>query len=307
MLYRISVPAHCLQFAIRCNTILVLIWHIWLVPVAKTQGEIGILTGISNYQGDLASHNTTNGLNVLIGPVIGVTAGYTFSDYFQWRSNLLYTRISGDDALNPSENTRSRNLHFFSPVIQWTMGMEWNMLGFSTDGQKRFTPYLTTGGSLFYFNPKTEYMGEKIALQPLGTEGQFLDDYPDQKPYSRFQPALIFGGGLKLLTSDQLIIAAEAMMTYTFTDYLDDASTIYISYPELIEKASPLTAALANRQGEFFGTEPVIVPTGSFRANSKSKDYFGTITLKACLPVRIESNTFKVRRHQNRKVNCPRF
>jgi len=83
------------------------------------------------------------------------------------------------------------------------------------------------------------------------------------------------------------------MFSYTFTDYLDDVSTIYISYPELLEKAGPLTAALANRIGEYYGRGPEVLPTGTARANADSKDYFGTITLRASMPVKITTNSLK--------------
>lgn len=274
---------------------------------ATGQGEIGILTGISNYQGDLSSYSTENGFKALIGPVIGLHAGYELSKRFQVRTNLLYTRISGDDALSDNPNSKQRNLHFFAPVIQLAVGLDWNIFGFSIQKPKALTPFASAGASLFYFNPRAKYQGDKVSLQPLGTEGQYLADYPDQKPYSRFQPCLQFGGGLKYLASENLILSLEGMLSYTFTDYLDDASTIYITYPELLEKAGPLTAALANRQGEYLGTGPVVVPTGASRANSSSRDLFGVITLTASIPVTLWSDEFKIRRHNNKTIPNPKF
>ena len=278
-----------------------------LYSPALAQGEIGIVAGISNYQGDLPSYNFNDGLRVLIGPVIGAHGAYELNNRFQVRTDLLYIRLSGDDALGDKPDVIARNLDFFAPVIQLTVGMDWNIFGFSTSTPGKICPYGSAGGSIFYFNPRTRYEGEKVSLKPLGTEGQYLADYPDQKPYSRFQTSLQFGGGLKWMPSDQIIIALEGMLSYTFTDYLDDASTIYITYPELLEKAGPLTAALANRQGEYLGTEPVIVPTGAARANANSRDYFGTITVRACVPVTLWGNTFKVRRHNNRTIPNPKF
>jgi hypothetical protein len=97
------------------------------------------------------------------------------------------------------------------------------------------------------------------------------------------------------------------MLSYTFTDYLDDVSTIYIAYPELLEKAGSLTAALANRQGEYNGTEPVVVQTGSQRGNPTSKDYFGTITFRASVPVEWTSGGVRIRQHHKKRINCPKF
>ncbi len=283
---------------------------ILLLPGCLTlsaQGEFGIMAGISNYQGDLSSFSTSGGFKALIGPVFGVHVGLEKSDAFQWRADLLYTRLSGDDALNEHENTRSRNLSFFSPVLQLTAGVDWNMLGFSQKNTTDFTIYASLGAGAFYFDPRAEYQGHPVRLHPLGTEGEYLEDYPDQKPYSLFQPSLQFGGGLKFLTSNKLIIALELMMTYTFTDYLDDVSTIYITYPELLAKAGEQTAALANRQGEFLGTDPVVLPTGSLRGNADSKDFFGVITIRVVKPFEINNSKFKRNRHNHHRINCPTF
>lgn len=271
------------------------------------QGELGLIAGFSNYQGDLPSYNIEDGIKVKLGPVFGVHGGHELNKTFQVRADLLYTRLSGDDALADNMATKSRNLDFFAPLIQLAVGLDYNLLGFSPKAGKIFTPFASVGASFFYFNPRTKYDGEKVSLQPLGTEGQFLDDYPDQKPYSRFQPSLQFGGGLKYLVSENLILALEGMLSYTFTDYLDDASTIYITYPELLEKAGPLTAALANREGEYLGTGPSILPTGSARANPDSRDLFGVITLRVSMPVVIFSDEFKIRRHNNRTIPNPKF
>jgi hypothetical protein len=271
------------------------------------QAEVGVFAGISNYQGDLSSYNTENGFRALIGPVFGIHAGYELSNRFQLRADLLYTRLSGDDAMSDKENTRSRNLDFFSHIIQFAAGADWNILGFTTRNGKAFTPYVTAGASLFHMNPKTIYQGEKIALHPLGTEGQYLDDYPEQKPYKLVQPSLQFGGGLKLMTNSRLIIALEGMLSYTFTDYIDDVSSIYINYGELLEKAGPLTAALANRQGEYLNSEPANLPTGTRRANPETRDLFGVITARIGIPLEIGSSAHKVRRGKTKSIDCPKF
>ncbi len=273
----------------------------------QSQGDFGIIAGISNYQGDLTSYSTESGFKAKIGPVFGIHGGYELSSRFQLRADLFYARLAGDDQLNDKEDTKSRNLNFFSPIIQFAGGCDWNIFGFSQKDGKTFTPYGSVGAGFFYMNPMTTYEGKKVALHPLGTEGQYLSDYPDQKPYSLFQPSLKFGGGLKMLTVSQVIIALEATMSYAFTDYIDDVSTIYITYPELFEKAGPLTAALANRKGEYFNSEPVIVPTGSLRANPKLNDYFGTITIRVSIPFDTRSPKFKVRHQNLKRINCPKF
>lgn len=272
----------------------------------NAQGEIGLIVGISNYQGDLPSYSTENGFKALIGPVLGVHGGYELSDRFDLRADLMYARLAGDDELSDQELTRQRNLNFFSPVIQLNAGVDWNIFGFTTQNGNDFSPFITAGFGLFHMNPKTKYNGETVALQPLGTEGQGLSAYPDQKKYSLIQPNLQFGGGLKLMTG-VIVLALEASMSYTFTDYIDDVSTIYISYPELFEQAGPLTAALANRQGEYLNSEPVIVPSGSLRGNADTKDFFGMITARVGIPLAVGDGGFKVRRGKSKTINCPKF
>lgn len=275
--------------------------------VALGQLEFGAFAGLSNYQGDLASVSTTDGLKLKLGPVLGLHGGYAFTPSFSGRAQLLYTRLSGDDALSENADTRQRNLDFFAPVGQLSAGVEWYPFRYDPGRLKRISPYLAGGGSVFYFNPRTRYEGRKVSLQPLGTEGQYLRDYPEQTPYHRLQPGLVVGGGLKMPISTTLVLSLEGILTYTFTDYLDDASTIYISYPELLEKAGPLTAALANRQGEYLGTEPVVTPTGSARANAATKDYFGMVTLRLSMPLDVDAGRQSVRYHNNRRMRCPRF
>lgn len=266
------------------------------------QVDLGIILGISNYQGELTSHSTENGFRALIDPVFGIHTGYQINHQFQLRGDLMYTKLSGDDALNPKESVRSRNLDFSSPILQLAVGVDWNVLGFDIREQKAFTPFVTAGAGLFYMNPMTVYEGKKVALHPLGTEGQYLDDYPDQKPYSLFQPSLQIGGGLKLLTG-KFILSVESVMSYTFTDYIDDVSTVYITHSELYEKAGPLTAALANRQGEYLNSEPVVVPTGTQRGNQNTNDIFGMITVRVGIPV----NSGDDARGGSKTIKCPKF
>lgn len=271
------------------------------------QLETGLFTGVSNYQGDISSVSTADGLRIKLGPVFGVQVDYALTPGFHARLQALYTRLSGDDALAAKLDSRRRNLDFFAPLGQISFGLEWYPFAWRPEQQHRLSPYLVACGAGFYFNPRTVFEGRKISLQPLGTEGQYLSAYPEQRPYRRFQPGLIVGGGFKMAVKKSMRLAIEGMLTYTFTDYLDDASTIYIDYYELLQEAGPLTAALANRQGEYLGTGPVITPTGTFRANPSTRDLFGMVTFRIAVPVDVAKDRPAVRYHHHRKMRCPRF
>ena len=81
-----------------------------------------------------------------------------------------------------------------------------------------FKAYFFGGLAAFYNNPKAQLDGQWIALQPLNTEN--LD-----KKYSRIQMALPVGFGFYYTFSRIHRFGLNAAWRFTFTDYIDDAST----------------------------------------------------------------------------------
>jgi hypothetical protein len=90
------------------------------------------------------------------------------------------------------------------------------------------------------FNPKANYNGDWIALQPLGTEGQGLAGRPDK--YKRVTVSFPIGVGAKYLIDRQWSISFELSLRYTLSDYIDDVSTSYY-IPSEIEAANGAIAA----------------------------------------------------------------
>ena len=73
----------------------------------------------------------------------------------------------------------------------------------------------------------------------------------------------------------------ELKFTKTWTDYLDDVSTSYVSQDVLIAENGILAWNLSNRTGEFLDTEPLNWDDGVQRGDPADKDWFivGGITL----------------------------
>lgn len=69
-----------------------------------------------------------------------------------------------------------------------------------------FSPYLFAGASVFYFNPK-----------PKGAE----------KNFASVSFAFPFGTGIRFKFSHRFLMGLEWGYRKTFTDYLDDVSTVY--------------------------------------------------------------------------------
>lgn len=236
--------------------------------------ELGILFGSSNYMGDL-SNNTTKiylGETNLAG---GAFLRYNFGERFVARLGFNYAGISGNDFNSNTTAINSRNLSFKSSILELGVFGEFNLTGFQPYGlYKVFSPYIFVGVTGTKFNPKANYEGAWVALQPLRTEGQGLSQYPDRQAYKTKTITIPFGFGVKYAITDKINLGFEIGARRAFSDYLDDVSGTYVSSPEIAATGNVLGAALSNRSGELDGAEPVIVPTGTARGDDSKADWY---------------------------------
>ncbi len=248
-----------------------------LLPIAASAQylEAGILLGASNYLGDVSNNSSSLYLKET-KPAIGALVRYNVSEMFTARLGLNYTWVAGSDAnVNNDDFVRQRNLSFKSNILEFSLIGEINIPGYQPYALSRpFSPYLFGGISVFRFNPKARYQGDWVKLQPLGTEGQGMTQYPDREEYALTSIAIPFGIGVKYALTDKINLGLEFGARRTFTDYLDDVSGTYVSYPELLAGNGALAAALGNRTGELIGGEPVIVETGTRRGDSTGNDWY---------------------------------
>ncbi len=225
--------------------------------------EVGLSLGLSFYQGDLDADNFVKNFRY-VRPGAGVFGRYNFSDYVSARVNFNFAQVTADDA----NEDRARNLNFKSRILEFGLTAEFNILGYQPYGlYKVFSPFVFVGIAGFSFNPKGELDGEWYELQPLGTEGQGLSQYPESEPYSKFAFAIPFGVGAKYALNDKINLGIMLGHRYTFTGYLDDVSTTYVSDAEMLEGKGELAAALANKSGS-------PVRTGDQRGNGSTNDWY---------------------------------
>jgi opacity protein-like surface antigen len=235
--------------------------------------EAGILLGASNYLGDLSNNSSSIYLKET-KPAVGALVRYNINHLFAARLGLNYTLLAGRDAnVRKDDFIRDRNLSFRTSILEFSLIGEFNILGYQPYALSRpFSPYLFAGISAVKFNPKTRYEGDWVKLQPLGTEGQGMPGRDDE--YALTTIAIPFGIGVKYAFTDKINLGLELGARRTFTDYLDDVSGTYVSYPELLAANGQLAAALGNRTGELNGGEPVIVETGTRRGDSTGNDWY---------------------------------
>lgn len=128
--------------------------------------------------------------------------------------------------------------------------------------------------SLFHFNPKAIYEGRLVALQPLGTEGQGSKLLNSNDKYSLTQISIPFGFELQFDLSDEPELGFEVIPRWTFTDYLNDVSVVYVPLADLSAQNGELAAALSNRKGKYLGIPAMDGVEGTMRGNPENADWY---------------------------------
>lgn len=232
--------------------------------------EYGISVGASQYFGDL---NDEYGLK-FIRPALGGFARLHLNPFIAAKASVNYTRVGYNDKFSSNPYNQKRNLNFQSDVFEATLQAEFNFFRFSTgEIGNRWTPYLTGGIGVFYYNPFTEYDGKKYYLRPLGTEGQNAGF--DDRKYNKFSICFPVGVGFKYWIRPGLNFGFEIADRLTTTDYLDDVSTTYVGsnyFPTDPQTPNP-AYILQDRSLEANAADPLGRP-GKQRGNSSTKDQY---------------------------------
>ncbi len=212
--------------------------------------------GASTYFGEL---NFDDELNFDFS-TIGIGLEYRIYKRYSARGQLIWYKIAGTDE---GTNNASRNLSFrannFDLSVIGILNILHRDIGTYYYHRKTVEPYLFVGLGVTFFNPKTEFEGNNVALRPLETEGS---------KYFILAPIVPFGFGVKFKLNYLMDISFEGGFRYAFTDYLDDVSTVHINNDSFTD---PIAKALADRRPEI--GKPV-KPAGTQRGNPDVKDFY---------------------------------
>lgn len=213
----------------------------------KAPNHIEFALGVTNFLGDLGGKDGigSNDFKDLeftefnFGAMIGYRRAILKNLYF--RTDFAYGRVSGNDNLTQEVFRRNRNLHFRSDIFEvdfmpeiWIRiggkkGHQFNLdrAGGRSGPWKVRASYLTVFGGLgyFHFNPKAEYMGRWVELNPLHTEGQTYPGGPEA--YRLWGWNVPVGINYMVKMSKKWGFGIEMTYRYTFTDYIDDVSGVY--------------------------------------------------------------------------------
>lgn len=213
----------------------------------------------------------------------GIYFGVMYKDFLGLRLEGTYGSVKGYDSLLPPNDQQERylrNLSFESKILEMSLVAEFHPIEVFWDHYPLVSPYVVAGIGYYHFNPQADLNGNKIDLQPLHTEGQGFDEYPDRKVYSLNQMNIPLGIGASYFITDRINVKLEFQYRLLFTDYLDDASTKYID-PVLFSKylsGNDLTNALILNDRSKPGAQTAHVD--GIRASSKYNDAYYSLSLK---------------------------
>jgi len=234
--------------------------------------EVGLFGGGSYYLGDLNPGKQF----FMIQPAAGLIYRYNPSRRFAWRIHAMAGRVQADDALSKNPYQKTRNLSFRSPIIEFGGLLEFNFFDYEIgNSETPATPFIFAGLAMFRYNPQALLDGQWIPLQPLGTEGQGSSFYPDRKNYSLLGVSLPFGVGIKCHLFRVIGLTLEWGLRKTFTDYIDDVSTVYADPDILLASNGVLSPVLADRSLVNAGK----VNTGRQRGNETNNDWYSFVGL----------------------------
>lgn len=253
--YRCYASVFCLLFLVFSNNI------------RAQYIEFAAFGGVASFNGDINTDNLIANTDAAFGAFLR----YTPHPHFACRLNFIKANLMANDRQSDRPDIKERNFNFISDLYEFSFLAECNILPLIPwDKQKVFSPYIGTGVSVFRFNPMTKYQGEWHALQALGTEGQGLSGFA--KPYALTQVAIPLSAGIKYILGQRFSIALELGYRFTFTDYIDDVSGVYLA-PSILQENGALAVALSNRTEEYTGI-PANEKIGSRRGNSNTNDAY---------------------------------
>ncbi|MFM9840754.1 MAG: DUF6089 family protein [Cyclobacteriaceae bacterium] len=222
--------------------------------------------GTSTYLGDLANRTVIPNVD----PNINIGLQYYFTNRISARAEVNWFTLAGDDKEATGGGRNVRNLSFQSSCFELSAVGMVNLFAHGDRYYRRpnYNVYGFAGIGLMYFNPKATYKGTSYALQSLQTEGV---------AYSLVTPTIPFGLGFRLKVTPQFNISLEAGFRKTFTDYLDDVSTVYQDVSAFTGPDAATAIALADRRAEI---DPSVIPkAGDKRGDPTNND--GYILLNA--------------------------
>lgn len=266
--------------------------------------DYGVSAGASNYLGEFGG-GEGEGRGFVSDMEFSFTR-WTVGGFYRYRispkialkGSLNYIRLSGDDKKSDNYGRRGRNLNFKNDMFEFLVNCEYylykvNDVGGSGRYRADFNLYLFAGVGAFYSNPKGESVaGDWVSLRGLNSEG---------KSYGAINLAIPLGIGFYYTLDRKYRIGMEIGWRTTFTDYIDDASTVYANdYDGITNKTDQALLDQINADngavpGDKEFVQMVHFDAGSKRGSSEQNDSYMTATVNFSWAIRGRSKFYKAK------------
>lgn len=232
---------------------------------------------------------------------VGGFARYRINRNFSASAGVLYLRLQGADHLSSNAERFGRNLNFRNDMFELYARPEFTLFQDNDVGGRGryhadFRLFAYVGAAVYYSNPmgQVNHTGEYHSLREQTTE---------LKKYSPIGLAVPAGLGLHFTFARRHRVGWDFGWRTTFSDYLDDASTVYADPATLPGGANGLSAQLADQSGYIYGPggltpepgEHVQYSMGQKRGDPTHNDSYLTMTFTYSYVLRGQSNFYRQR------------
>lgn len=227
-------------------------------------------------------------------PALGVFLRYAANDKIRVSGEVNFVHIRQEDSYAEDPARRARNLNFRNRMFEFGFRTDFSVLhvadrrgnrDFTRPGRLSFDVFVFTGvygvihnpQAQVTYDPNNEWEDRFYDLRPLRTEGQVEE-------YASLIAAIPLGFGIEFGMGDGWTFGFEASWRSTFTDYLDDLSSMYAD-PSML---TPLAEAISSQTSEEVisaindsssGTvgNHQYSEGGTYRGNPETNDSYGTL------------------------------
>ncbi len=229
--------------------------------------------GASNMVGDLGGSDVSNAMAFqdidlqATRPALGISI-QRHVGRVTFAGNLVATQLVGNDAFTSLRGRNQRNLSVRTDLVELNAQAEF----YPFSARSKLSGfYVNAGIGGIYFQPKAQYDNTWYKLRPLGTEGQ--NYIAGMQPYNTFNLVIPFGYGYKFPVGRFTTVKLDVGLRKTFTDYLDDVSTVYADPAQLAESGGAIAATLADRSVQGY-------EVGSQRGGANRNDSYFMVGIK---------------------------
>ena len=244
-----------MKFIFKIMSLLLVLGSFQTQAIAQ-KNEFGFLAGASNYHGDLAYNIAPNETR------FSGSAFYRWNinSYWSMRPTLSYIPIGGADSNFAEYN--DRNLSFRNNIYEVSNVMEFNFQPFSNRSIHNSNTFYVMGGIAgFIHKPEAKLDDQWYDLRKAQTENT---------DYRLIQLSIPMGAGYKQSIGGNFVFGLEAAWRLTFTDYLDDVSSVY---PEL-ETDNGGFNRLSDRSWQVSETGMPLANQGDTRGDANLRDWY---------------------------------